>query len=356
MKIFVSICSYRDPLLHYTLESLIENKSNRHEATYSILEQIVYKDSLEELYPELVARPDVVYKRVEPQYSDGVGWARKVNSLNVRDEDFFYQIDSHMVFDENWDRYLVEDYKRGVKKSGSKKVIIDGGTKTYTLTEKFEPYKHIEAYGITTHAKYFMWDRNSILAVHGHHVPPTPDVMPTAHLFAGNLFTHAEWLQNVGINHLSFFDAEEQLLTMTSFEAGYHLYAPTEVKVYHFAGSGEYTTKQWYKPIISMDKYSECVKISVKQWTDYLEYVQESVLIDYYKYSGVDYINQKIEDRGRDYPALVSKMNYPLIPGETHVVINKEIEEDTKSNIIVNEEIQDDKGEITNDSTESQTE
>jgi hypothetical protein len=105
-----------------------------------------------------------------------------------------------------------------------------------------------------------------------------------------------------------------------------------------------------------MDKYSECVKISVKQWTDYLENVQESVLIDYYKYSGVDYINQKIEDRGRDYPALVSKMNYPLIPGETHVVINKEIEEDTKSNIIVNEEIQDDKGEITNDSTESQTE
>ena len=175
MKIFVSICSYRDPLLHYTLESLIENKSDRHEATYSILEQVVYKDSLEKLYPELVARPDVVYKRVEPQYSDGVGWARKVNSLNVRDEDFFYQIDSHMVFDENWDRYLVEDYKRGVKKSGSKKVIIDGATKTYTLTEKFEPYKHIEASGITTHAKYFMWDKSYILPVHGHHVPPTPD-------------------------------------------------------------------------------------------------------------------------------------------------------------------------------------
>ena len=322
MKIFVSICSYRDPLLHYTLESLIENKSERHEATYSILEQVVYEDSLEKLYPDLVARDDVVYKRIDPQFSDGVGWARKVNSLNIRDEDFFYQIDSHMLFDPNWDRYLVEDYKRGVKKSGSKKVIIDGGTKTYTLNEDGTPHMHVEAYGITTHAKYFVWSKDSILAVHGHHVPPTKDVMPTCHLFAGNLFTHVEWIKNVGINHLSYFDGEEQLLTLTSFEAGYYLYAPTEIHVYHFAGSGEYTTKQWYKPVINMDKYAECVKLSVRQWTQYLENVQESVLIDYYNYCGVDYINKKIEDRTRDYPALINKENFRFVENETHVIVD----------------------------------
>jgi hypothetical protein len=325
MKIFVSICSYRDPLLHYTLESLIKNKSDRHQATYSILEQVVYKDSLEKHYPELVAREDVIYKRIDPEFSDGVGWARKINCLNVRDEDFLYQIDSHMLFDPNWDRYLVEDYKRGVKKSGSKKVIIDGGTKTYTLNENGEPWVHYEANGITTYAKYFVWDRNSILGVHGYHVPATKDVMPTCHLFAGNLFTHVDWIKNVGINHLSYFDAEEQLLTMTSFEAGYHLYAPTEVHVYHFAGSGEYTTKQWYKPVISMEKYGDMVALSIKQWTDYLENVEESVLIDYYKYCGVDYINKKIEDRTRDYPSLVSKDQFPFVENETHVFVDENV-------------------------------
>ena len=334
MKIFVSICSYRDPLLHYTLESLIENKSNKHKATYSILEQVVYKDSLEKMYPDLVARPDVIYKRIDPQYSDGVGWARKINSLNISDEDFFYQIDSHMLFDPNWDRYLVEDYKRGVKKSGSKKVIIDGGTKTYTLDEAGVPSKHVQADGITTHAKYFIWSRNALLGVHGHHVTPTKDVMPTCHLFAGNLFTHADWLNNVGINHLSYFDGEEQLLTMTSFEAGYYMYAPTEIKVYHFAGSGEYTTKQWFKPVISMDKYSECVRVSIKQWTDYLENVSEDVLVDYYKYCGVDYINEKIEDRTRDYPALINKTDYAMVETETHIIVDNdesEITNDTGS-------------------------
>lgn len=332
MKIFVSICSYRDPLLHYTLESLIENKSDRHQATYSILEQVVYKDSLEKLYPELVARPDVVYKRIDPIFSDGVGWARKVNSLNVRDEDFFYQIDSHMLFDPNWDRYLVEDYKRGVKKSGSKKVIIDGGTKTYTLDEKGLPFKHIEGYGVTTYARYFVWNLNSILGVHGHHVPTTTDVLPTSHLFAGNLFTHTEWLTNVGINHLSYFDGEEQLLTMKSFEAGYYLYAPTEIHCYHFHGSSEYTTKQWFKPIITMEKYGEYVQLSIKQWTDYLEQVPESVLIDYYKYSGIDYINKKIEDRTRDYPALVAREHYPLQDSVTHMVVGNKPEESEVKN------------------------
>jgi len=334
MKIFVSICSYRDPLLHYTLESLIENKSDRHQATYSILEQVVYKDSLEKLYPDLVAREDVIYKRIDPQFSDGVGWARMVNGLNVRDEDFFYQIDSHMLFDPNWDRFLVEDYKKGVKKSGSKKVIIDGATKTYTLDESGVPIKHIEAGGITTYAKYFMWCENSILAVHGHHVPPSNDVIVTSHLFAGNLFTHTEWLTNVGINHLSFFDGEEQLLTMKSFEAGYHMYAPTEIHTYHFAGSGEYTTKQWFKPVISMEQYSRNVQLSIKQWTDYLENVEESVLIDYYKYCGVDYINKKIEDRTRDYPALVSKKDYAMIENSTHTLVGDETQDDDKGETV----------------------
>ena len=329
MKIFVSICSYRDPLLRYTLESLIENKSSRHEATYAILEQVVYKDSLEKLCPELVARPDVVYKRIDPIFSDGVGWARKVNSLNIRDEDFFYQIDSHMVFDPGWDRALVEDYKRGVKKSGSKKVIIDGATKTYTLDENGVPWKHVEGNGVTSYAKYFMWGANDILGVHGHHVPPTADVMPTCHCFAGNFFTHAEWLTNVGINHLAYFDGEEQLLTMSSFEAGYHLYAPTEIYCYHFNGSGEYTTKQWYKPIITMEKYAEYVALSIKQWKHFLEHVQESVLKDYYNAYGIDYIEKKIEDRTRDYPTLVSKTMYPMAENETHVIVESEVKNDT---------------------------
>jgi hypothetical protein len=326
MKIFVSICSYRDPLLHYTLESLIEGKSNKHEATYSVLEQTVFEDSIENLYPELVARPDVFYKRIDPTFSDGVGWARKVNSLNVRDEDFFYQIDSHMLFDQNWDRYLVEDYKRGVKKSGSKKVIIDGATKTFTLEDEV-PHKHIEANGVTTYAQYFLWGRDSINGVHGHHIPTTTDVVPTVHLFAGNLFTHVEWLTNVGINHLSFYDGEEQLLTLSSFEAGYYMYSPTEVHCYHFAGASDWPTKQWIQPIITMDEYGKRVALSVKQWTDYLKEVPESVLIEYYNYSGVDYIDEKIEDRKRAYPTLIKLQHFPFASNAGQELINDENEE-----------------------------
>jgi len=38
-----------------------------------------------------------------------------------------------------------------------------------------------------------------------------------------------------------------------------------------------------------------------------------------------DYINKKIEDRSRDYPALISKTMYPLMETDSHVVVDSEI-------------------------------
>jgi Glycosyltransferase (GlcNAc) len=59
MKIFVSIVSYRDPLLHYTLKSLMENKSEITDVVYGIFEQTATEDSLAVKYPELANHPDV---------------------------------------------------------------------------------------------------------------------------------------------------------------------------------------------------------------------------------------------------------------------------------------------------------
>ena len=297
MKIFVSICSYRDPLLQYTLDSLIENKSHRHQATYSVFEQTALEDSLVTKRPDLVAREDVVYKRIDPIYSDGVGWARAVNALNLEDEDFFYQIDSHMLFDEHWDRHLIEDYKRGVKKCGSKKVIIDGGTKTFNLNADGLPEKYVEHFPKTTKVDVFIYTKNDILGVHGSHIPATDDVVETIHLFAGNFFAHSDWVREVGIDHKIFWDGEEYKMTLESFEHGWHMFSPREIKCYHFVGSGNYVTKQWFEPIISDEVYGQRVQRSIKQWQDYLQNISEDVLERFREYSGIDYINQVIEEK-----------------------------------------------------------
>lgn len=317
MKIFVSIVSYRDPLLRLTLESLIENKSRRHEATYSILEQTALEESLEALHPELVSRPDVVYKRIDPIYSDGVGWARAVNAMNLRDEDLYYQIDSHMLFDPNWDRMLVEDYKLGVEQADTDRVIITGSCKVFGLDEHGEVcYKTPERW--TSSVKYFTYHKNNdIMGAHGDVRPPSEDITPAIHICAGNFFTHAAWVKNVGINHKIFFDGEEQLMTLESFEAGYCMFHHREIGCYHFNGSGDYVTKQWHKPLITMEEYGRRVWRSQQQLAEYLKRVPEYVLEAYREYSGVDYINQTVEDRGIAKQAPKAPPEISLLNNET---------------------------------------
>lgn len=297
MKIFVSICSYRDSLLQSTLQSLIDTKSHRNEATYCIFEQTAFEESLANLYPELIERSDVIYKRIDPEYSEGVGWARYLNQLYVTDEDFFYQIDSHMLFEPNWDRTLVEDYKRARDIAGTEKVIIAGGTYSYHLIDgeikkddRFEPF--------TIKTGYYTI-QNRLPGVHGDLIKATDMPEPAIHLFAGTLFTHAEWVKNVGNDYEMFNDGEEIMLTMRSFEAGYKLYHGTSIVTYHFFGAHEWPTKQWFKPVSNNEDISRRILKSVTKWYNYLDTVREDTLIDFYKYSGVDWINLTFEDRAR---------------------------------------------------------
>lgn len=300
MHIFVSICSYRDPILHLTLKSLMQNKSKRHKCTYSVFEQTAYSDSLEKKYPELANHPDVVYKRINPEYSDGCVWARTINLMNIRSyHDFIYQIDSHMIFDKYWDRFLVEDYRQAAKIVGHEKVVITGACKEFTVVDG-TPFKVNYTQPVTTYVKYYMIDRNTLVpGAHGDSRPTTELPEEGFHILAGNFFTHREWADNVGLVPASYFDCEEVLMAMMSFVAGYRIFHHTETKCYHLDDTREYPTKQTYEPVVPAHRQSENRKIAQEYWKKYLENIDKAILEDFREKFGVDFINIKIEDRAR---------------------------------------------------------
>lgn len=301
MHIFVSIASYRDPCLHLTLKSLIQNKSKRHKATYSVFEQTRLEDSLETKYPELVNNRDVVYKRIDPEYSDGCVWARSVNMLNIRDEhDFFYQIDSHILFDENWDRMLIEDYKKARDKADTDKVIISGSCKAFILNEDGSASQFHYEEPITSVVRYFTINPKTLLpGAHGDHIPATKEPTQGFHVLAGNFFTHRDWCYNVGLDPQSYYDAEEPLMTLTSYEAGYKLFHHSEMMSYHLDDTKNYPTKLHFNPVVSQDKIDAAFDRCVARWKTYLENISEDVLKSFHKDFGVDFINCVIEDRAR---------------------------------------------------------
>jgi Glycosyltransferase (GlcNAc) len=299
MKTFVSICSYRDPLLQTTLASLINNQSRRHSVTYSILEQTTYDYSLEALHPELLLRSDVIYKRIDPQYSEGVGWARHINSLNITDEDFFYQIDSHMLFEKDWDRHLIEDYKLASRAKGTDRVIITNGTKAFIIGEKGELFLENYENDVTSRGRYKKFRPDNILEAQCEILDSDNTLAPAIHIFAGNFFTHAAWVKNVGINPKIFLSGEEQLMALTSFIQKYAMFHGRKLYCYHLDDTTDYITKQHQDPVVNDDVLKNRIDRSVKELNKYLDSLDEDILLDFYKYSGVDYINRDVDQRSK---------------------------------------------------------
>lgn len=295
MKIFVSICSYRDPLLPYTIASLFDRKSKLTDVTCAVFEQNELDQSLITKYPEMCALENVKYKRIDPQYSEGVGWARHINSLQMADEDFYYQIDSHIVFDDCWDRQLINDYKEAANLENNNRIIISSNCKNFKFINGEILLEETDNYA--TKARYYQFDDNLYLWAHGDWTPPTPTVMPAIHIFAGNMFTHSDWVKNVGVNPYMFFHGEEQVMTMSSFASGYKIYHGKQIPSYHYRYAGEHTSKQEYQPVISQEVIAARKARSEQEFKKFIRSIDDRVYEDYRRYSGVDYINKKLEQR-----------------------------------------------------------
>ena len=102
MKIFVSIASYQDPILPYTIESIIENSTYKKDLVLGIFDQSL--DHLDVFKEWGKYGPEIRYKTCEPKESLGACWARsKIQTELFDGEDIFMQIDSHTQFDKDWD-------------------------------------------------------------------------------------------------------------------------------------------------------------------------------------------------------------------------------------------------------------
>ena len=314
-KIFVNICSYRDRFLPLTLKSLMENESGRNSITYGVFEQTRLEDSLLTKNPELANHSKVKYKRIDPEYSDGVMWARGLNAMQITDEEFQYQIDSHMLFDSGWDHYLLLDYYHVKDMRKTEKILLTCGTKNYDL-EGGKVIKHTLSDDISVKLGYFQFDKNLRLHAHGPWIKSPPIAQPAIHICAGNFFAPARWVKDVGYNTRIFFEGEEQVLVISSLLSDYQIYHQRKIKVYHYLRSATHESKQTNSPVLPKSKLDERQNRSFKELSDYIYSLTEEQLERYRRITGVDYINRKIEKRAiadgiKPYDGVVNDWEVP---------------------------------------------
>lgn len=294
--IFVNIASFRDPLLAATIQSLMMNESGRNKIVYGIFEQTRLEDSLIRRMPSYVSAPNVRYKRIDPEYSDGVVWARSINAMQIFEEQFMYQVDSHMLFDKDWDNFLIWDYEQAKNIANTDKIILTTGTKNYeyfgnTLT------KHNVERDITVNFKYFQFAKSLILRTHGKWIEGTDTVTPGIHTIAGNFFVPTKWVKEVGYNTNLFFDAEEQYMSISSLLAGYKIYHQRKIKCYHYLDSAKSLTRHDVEPVVNELKRNANLERERRELINYIYSLGEEKLNYYKSLTGVDYINRKLEER-----------------------------------------------------------
>ncbi len=106
MSIFISIVSYCDSLLGFTLREAYEKAAWPDDLHFAVIDQSP-PDAVS-LVPAQIPPRQLTYLRIDAKAARGCSWARGLAMSCYRDQDWYLQIDSHTMFEQDWDATLVK--------------------------------------------------------------------------------------------------------------------------------------------------------------------------------------------------------------------------------------------------------
>ncbi|MGL4728903.1 MAG: GlcNAc-transferase family protein [Bosea sp. (in: a-proteobacteria)] len=274
-SIFVSIASFCDPYLQFTLKSLFLSSSGKFNINVALIDQST-DNNLQWLSQQKWFNK-IKYIQLHPLYSQGVSWARSIAFSAYYDEEYVLQIDSHTYFDQNWDTALVEQLD--FLQSLTPKAIYTTYPPPFKFDENNQPYKTLKP------ARTVYWMRpkpdqtiakdNFNLEFYTDHVFEA-DFTISCNIAAGLIFTSGDFIHDVPYDPYMYFLGEEQNLTIRAFTRGWTMYNPMHdnIPIYHFyRNPGEaHPTQHWNQELerVRIIKFSEFQERSKKRLCDLL--------------------------------------------------------------------------------------
>lgn len=248
MKIFISIASYCDDMLFFTIKDCLEKATAPQQLVFAVVDQneVSQKEALQEL--NLGKRLRYVF--IDKLDTFGVSWARNIAFSLWDDEDYLLQIDSHTLFEEGWDTKLLLQYARLKEKSA--KPIISTYPYGFTFDENNQPtYKKQSgkyALVLRPHPDTSLSEDNAVLRFRGEHVKSDEPVLG-CHVAGGFIFASADFIQEVPYDPYLYFHGEEQSLAVRAFTRGWDIYHPNTIPLYHLykKAEEEHLTHHWHK-------------------------------------------------------------------------------------------------------------
>lgn len=231
--IFVNIAAYCEPHLELTLDSLFANATLPQNLRVGLFDQ-----SDQDNIGWLRKKPywdKIRYLNADHRQSRGAAWARNIASSLYAGEDFYFQIDSHTIFDPAWDRILLDGHAL-VSQKVDKPIIT-----TYPIAFKIEDGKPV-------------WSTQRSGAVYMMGLLPTANFQTKGinygakvyyesgasfkegfHIAGGFIFASGTFVDEVPYDPQLYFEGEEQNLSVRAFTHGWSIMHPSDkyIPLYH---------------------------------------------------------------------------------------------------------------------------
>jgi hypothetical protein len=228
MRIFVSIASYCDPVLPFTVDRAAATAADASRLHFGVVDQSPAGS------PRLVApgRARLSLVQVDARDARGPCWARAIAMSLLDGEDWFLQLDSHMDFDPGWDDTLVA---QALALGAPRRPLVISTYPDPFVFEDGRPVRRPTTSGVLAQVVQkdcsFAPD-HPVLSFVGMPVAST-EALPAFHLGAGCLFAPARIAQEVPYDPWLYFHGEEQAMAVRLYTRGWDLFHMPGLPVHH---------------------------------------------------------------------------------------------------------------------------
>lgn len=307
-NIFVSVASYNDPMLFFTLNELFTKANNPQNLRIGILDQNIESQKFK--LKNLSYFNQLRYVYVNISETNGVSWARNVVFSLCDDEKYILQIDSHTMFNTGWDTAMIEQYNNLLRIYN--KPIISAYPHAFNMRNNAPIYEKSTKNTVPVLRPLkneTLKPENPELLFLGKNISTTEPVLG-CHLAGGYIFTNANFIQEVPYDPFLYFTGEEQSLAIRAYTRGWNIYHPSYIPLYHYykLPNVEYKNQHWYRNDMNdkMHNMSHLMNRSRERLIKllYTNELNDTVyglgtkrtMDDFIIMSGIDYKNLKITD------------------------------------------------------------
>lgn len=237
-KIFVSLASYQDKETSYTIEEVFQKAENPENIRVACLYQGSEEDEeLKDILKlKLVYGDKLLVGYVPKSETKGTCWARSKITEAIEDEDFFLQLDSHMIMVPHWDTRIKKNYYF----AESHKTLLSIPPSPY----KAEYTEHGRVASLYNPQSYKLFATDPF----GFRFPSPFNASPVKinfneagyeeqviqpFLVANTVFTTSKFLKEVPYDPFLYFNGEEFDLSIRAYTNGWDIYTSSDIMSWH---------------------------------------------------------------------------------------------------------------------------